>query len=154
MSTSTTYPISVDYSQSLEVMVSAGKYDCVYTDMPGDITQANFPHDRTRGVEEIEIELIKYDADMESRDLVTDLASRREMRPATIEELCAFGASYPDVQRQFPIAAFGSPCVSPARRPRVPILTVRCGHERILCIDWCDYGWPANYRFAVVRQTT
>ena len=141
-----TYPVSVNYDQTLKAMIKAGKYDWTND----NIVQMNFPHDKSRGIEEITIELIKYDADMESHDVITDLDSRG-LRPATIEELCAFGASYPDVQRQFPMVALGSPWAYRYGNREVPVL-ITSGSARILDLDWWSNRWLAPYRFAAVRK--
>lgn len=122
----TIYTVSVDYGQTLKVI-----------------------HDKSRSVEKVEIELIKYDADMEYDDVITDLDAR-DLRPAMIEELCAFGASYPDVQRQFPIIALGSPQEDLVGDRRFPFLARRGGCN--LCLRWGTIERTANWRFAAVRK--
>lgn len=76
---------------------------------------------------------------------------RRGLRPATIEELLAFGAAYPDKQREFSIIALGSVCIGqPIRRNYVPCLWLESA-GRCLGLRGAELGgWYANYRFAAV----
>lgn len=131
----TTYPVAVNYGQALKVMVKAGKFDWVND----NVVQKNFPHDKGRGVEEVSIELVKYDRSMESDEVDADFEAKG-LRSATLEEICAFAAKYPDVQRQFPVVALGSPWVDPDHGRYVPYLGL-----------WA-HGWLAHCRFAGVRK--
>lgn len=98
------YPITVDYSMTPIEMIEAGKYDnwLIYYSSKPDFSQL-----RDTGKVEFNIELVKYDEPMNSNVIIKDL-ERRGLRPATVSELLAFGAQYPEVQRDFPIIALGS----------------------------------------------
>jgi hypothetical protein len=94
--------IVVDYSKSLAEMISAGKYDWVNS----DITSKRFPV-KGQGRVELNAEFVYYGKLMSSDDIVKDV-KERSLRPATLSELLAFGETYPDKQREFPIVALGS----------------------------------------------
>ena len=138
------YSITVNYSLSLEEMVAAGRYDW----KNNDITAKHFSV-KGEGVVDVDIELVHFDRVMDSSDEVI-----RELnvglRPAKIEELLAFGAKYPDVQRQFPIVALGSVWQHLDDR-HVPFLW-GYSDERYLYLDWFGDRWRGNFRFLAVRK--
>lgn len=139
-----TLTITVDYGLSFVEMIAAGGYDW----KNGDITEERFP---VKGIGKVErdVELVHYGYDISSEDAVKDLA-KRGLRPATIEELLAFGTKYPDLQRKFPIVALGSSArVSVFRY--VPCL---CGSDarRDLYLYWCGDDWDGCCRFLAVRN--
>src|SRR5258706_591723 len=88
------YPVNVDYSASLEQLVKAGKYDW-FND---DITGRNFPSSE-KGTAQVLVYLVNFNRDINSEDVVKEL-DRQGLRPATLKELLALGASYPDLQRK------------------------------------------------------
>jgi len=102
MSTKEVFRVIVDYGKTVAEMIKAGKY-VWYND---DITIEHFPV-KSNGQVELNIELVRCDEGMKSNDVIKDL-DRRGFRPATLHELLAFGAQYPDVQRDFQIVALGS----------------------------------------------
>lgn len=141
-----TYPVTVLYGLSLEEMVKRGRYDWVNE----HITQTNFPRPKRRKQKGAVIELIKFDKAMESDDVIAEL-DKMGLRPATIEELLAFGEMYPDVQREFPVVALGSVASIGGHR-RVPYLS-RYGSGRDLdLLLWWGSRWYALSRFAAVRK--
>jgi hypothetical protein len=141
----------VDYTLSLSDMIKAGKYDWVN----GNITDANFPRTKGKGLavgqsaETIDAELIHFNRDISSDSAVAEM-DKMGYRPATIEELLAFGASNPDIQKQFPIVALGSSCVVHGSR-RVVYLHGD-GSERALDLSWWDDDWRGDYQFLAVRK--
>lgn len=133
----------VDYSLSLKKMIEDGKYDWVNK----DITQKNFPTKR-EGKVNITIELFFFDRYIDSQVAIKRIG-QWGCRPARIEELCAIGAEYPDLQRQFSILALGT-----VRNLNgnlcVPVLDGIV--DRTLNLERFDDSWHDDYRFAAVRQ--
>jgi len=144
-STRLRFPVTVDYARSLEQMILAGKYGYANS----DITVANFPI-TGKGIVEEEIILVHFDRDISSDDAEKELATMG-LEPARLEHATAFGAKYPDVQREYPIVFLGSVWTDPRGSRRVPYLS-RWSDERRLCLD-CRYGrWHRPFRFAAVRK--
>ncbi|MBU4315415.1 hypothetical protein KJ673_03345, partial [Patescibacteria group bacterium] len=73
------------------------------------------------------------------------------LRPGKIEELLAFGATYPEVQRQFPIICLGSSWVDRGGRRHAPFLS-GYGSGRELRLGWCGSVWDGYCRFLAVRK--
>ncbi len=102
---SKTYPAVVDYTKTLYQMITDGKYD-LYNP---NITPENFPifpvfeHGKT----EVAFQIIHPSEFSSTKEIIAEM-NRCNLRPATLPELLAFGAKYPDIQRQFPIVALGS----------------------------------------------
>lgn len=98
---------------------------------------------------EIEFELVHLNKDM-STDAILAQLDKRGLRPALYEELLAFAAKYPELQKQFPIVALGSvfrfdgglfsPYVDWHDR------------ERNLYFHWIDDDWLGFCRFLSVRK--
>jgi len=96
------YSAIVDCDLSLAEMIAAGKYD--FTNE--DITARRFPI-TGKGKVNINFILKHFGEDLSTRYALEEL-DNADLRPATIEELLAFGAKYPDEQRKYPIVALGS----------------------------------------------
>lgn len=139
------YPVTTDYGQSLADMIAAGKYDWTNE----SITAENFPV-QGEGTVKLEIVLFHPNRDIESEDVVKEL-DQMGLRPATLPELCAYGAKYPETQREFPIVALGSSWVGPDGDRCVPCLD-GFSQERYLDLGYWDDGWDADCRFAAVRK--
>jgi hypothetical protein len=108
-----TFTFTVDYGLSLQEMIDLGHYDWVN---PG-IASEFCPHDMTLGKTQVTAKLFTVGglspamgrgAVVMSRDAVLSNLDRPDLRPATMEELMAFGAAFPNEQRNGLIAAFGS----------------------------------------------
>lgn len=138
------YPITLNYGLFFEEMITAGKYDW----KNDDITERHFPV-KGEGMREVMTELIHFNRYMESEDVLREL-DKRGLRPATIEELFAFGAKYPELQRQFPVVALGSIWQHLDYRD-VPCLWGSTS-ERSLDLDWFGYRWHDCYRFLAARK--
>ncbi|MFH1611493.1 MAG: hypothetical protein ABIA83_02745 [Patescibacteria group bacterium] len=141
----TGYTVLVDYRKTIEQMVSAGRYD--WSD--GNINSVNFPVNGT-GVATITPELVHLNKKASSEEALAHKEANG-LRPATIEELLAFGATYPDVQREFPVVALGSSWVDRDGHRRAPYLDGD-GSERELSLDWYGSGWFEGCRFLAVRK--
>jgi hypothetical protein len=138
------YPVTVDYRQSLKAMIQVGRYDWVNS----DITEKHFPI--TPGPKDVSIELVHFDRVMSSDDVLAELDCRG-LRPATLAELLAFGAKYPEKQREFPVVALASVWRCSGGFRRVPFLWSDAG-ERSLGLGWLAFWWSALCRFAAVRK--
>jgi hypothetical protein len=140
-----TFTINVNYDLPLEEMVKAGKYDWVNR----EITTDKFPSKR-KGTAVIDVDLIFFNRDMEWDEVLLAL-DKMGYRPAELPELLAFGAKYPDIQKNFPIVAFGSVGHNSEGHNIVVGLFSDYG-GRGLRLYWLDSRWRANYRFAVLRE--
>ncbi len=96
------YPVSVNYDLPFVEAVEAGKYQAVHA----CITSHNFPSTR-HGQAQLEIILVRYHSRMTSEGVLSEL-DKEGLRPAELPEFLAFGAEYPEVQRQFSIIGLGS----------------------------------------------
>ena len=139
------YLVTVDYGMSLADMIAAGRYDWTNS----DITAKHFPV-KGEGKAEVEIQLVHFDRVMGSDDVIREL-DKMGLRPAAIEELLAFGAKYPDVQREFPIVALKSVWRSAFGYRYVACLSGD-GSGRDLHLRWFGFGWSEFCRFAAVRK--
>lgn len=141
-----TFPITVNYTQSLDQMIAAGKYG----DMSEYITSEHFPITGT-GTVETELILLHFDRYIGSDDAVKELAAMG-LEPARLEHATVFGAKYPDVQREYPIVFLGSVWADADGHRRVPCLSYWSA-ERGLDLDWWSDGWGRRYRFAAVSAS-
>lgn len=141
------FKVVVDYSCSLAEMISAGHYNWTHN----DITTEHFPV-QGEGKQEIEITLFHFGKTTTSEEVLAEM-EKQGYRPATIEELLALGASQPELQKQFPIVAFGSCWRSQGGRRRVPYLYWSC-NERELNLGWFEDDWGGYCRFLAVRNAS
>jgi hypothetical protein len=140
------FPITVNYDSRLERMIEDGKYDWKNP----DITEKNFPSD-AKGTVGLTIELVHFNKVMESDEIQKKL-DKQGLRPATLPELLAFGAKYPEKQRELPIVALGSVWRGWDGYRNVAYL-YRYGSGRDLRLGCLGDGWDAYYRFAAVRKS-
>lgn len=142
-----TYPsftVPVDYALSLPEMITAGRYD----DVSNSITPERFPIQGI-GKRETVIHLVHPGKEVESQPLIDEMDALG-YRPATIAELLALGAKYPELQREFPIIALGS--VAEVGGDRVVAFLDRWFRERKLLLCWFDRRWAGVCRFAFVKK--
>ena len=139
------YKVLVDYGQTLQQMIAAGAYD--YANL--NITAEHFPMTGD-GKREVVVELVHFGRDMESDAILKEFEARG-LRPATLPELLAFGATYPEKQREFPILALGSVWQGPDGGRDVACLG-DWDAKRGLGLDWDDDRWDVDCRFAAVRK--
>ncbi|MDP2856155.1 MAG: hypothetical protein Q8N90_03525 [bacterium] len=140
------FHIVVNHAESLAQMITVGNYDW---GVNSSISEKNFPV-KGKGQVELNVELVHYGKSMNSDNIVQNMASRG-LRPATLSELLAFGAAYPDKQRESPIVAFGSVWLRWSGREYVACL---CGSDSGRGLDLCVwYGvWDGHFRFLAVRK--
>jgi len=86
----------------MEEMIAAGQYDSYNR----DINSENFPI-KESGSLEVNLEFVHLGRNATTDEVEAEL-DKHGLRPATLAELLAFGAKYPDVQREFPVIASGS----------------------------------------------
>jgi hypothetical protein len=96
------------------------------------------------------VELVHFGRDMESESVLKEFEARG-LRAATLPELLAFGATYPEKQCEFPVVALGSVWRSRGGHRYVPYLSGD-GSERELHLDWSGNRWDDYCRFAAVRK--
>jgi len=98
---------------------------------------------------EIEFELVHLNKNATTETALAEL-EKRELRPALYEELLAFAAKYPDLQKQFPIAALGSVCRYDGSLYSPYVLWYDGGRD--LYFDWFGHDWHDRCRFLAVRK--
>ena len=138
------YKVLVDYGQTLQQMVANGKYDYANS----DITSGNFPM-TGNGKQEVVVELVHFNRYISSDEVLKEL-DRFGYRAATAEKLRAFGAAYPEKQREFPIVALGTVRLLGGGRRVLCLWRGRSGRDLGLC--WFEDGWYDDYRFLAVRK--
>lgn len=134
----------VDYDQTLEQMIVAGRYDW----KNDDITAKRFPIEG-KGTVEFEAVLFHFDKDISSETAKKQI-EEAGYEVGKIEHILSFGANYPEEQRKFPIVGLGS--VGEVYGDRdVPYLR---GFDsgRYLNLGWWGLGWNAGFRFLGVRK--
>lgn len=146
------YPITVNYYQSIEKMIEAGKYDRKNS----LINSEHFPIDR-EGLSRVEIKLIQFSRTLTSLEVFYEVYEKMGFRYANLPELLAFGAKYSDVQREFDILALGYVWKNwrgyGDTYGDVAYLGIFEG-KRELSLYWFGDKWGTDVRFAVVcRQT-
>ncbi len=142
-----TYTAVVDYTMSLADMIKVGKYDWVNN----DITAEHFPITGS-GKAEIDFQLVYLDKSANSEEVLLHM-EKNNLRPATLFELLAFGAKYPELQREFPICALGSSWVGSDGNHYMPYL-YRFDSRRDLNLRWFGGDWNGCCRFLAVRKAS
>ncbi len=146
----TFFHIVVDYKQTTEEMVAAGKYK--YVDP--HITHENFPHGRGgTGLREItEVTLVHFGVPLSSEDAARIIA-RMGYVPATIHQLLAFGTAYPEEQGNYSVVALGSASVCETLGGyRLVAYFDKSTSGRALLLSRYDNEWRSDFRFAAVRK--
>lgn len=135
------HTVTIDYRQTLDQMIAAGGYDHVNRHISG----SSFPV-ADGDVADRELTLVCL-ARVASTDEVLYQLDDLAVRSGRIEELLAFGATYPQAQRQFPIVALGE-LDEYRRRPFL------WGSPRVRHLDlrFDEKIWGGNIRFLTVRN--
>ena len=139
------YVVTVDYGKTLKEMIAAGQYDWENSDINSD----NFQIEGD-GTVETKLELVHLNKDASTKE-VEAYFEKNGLRAATLEELLAFGAKFPEVQREFPVIALGSAWVSPDGRRGVLYLD-RGGSKRNIFLYWRERDWYGLCRFLAFRK--
>lgn len=138
------FPVTVDYSMSLELMIASGRYDWVNP----DITSEHFPVKGT-GTIRLETQLINFVRPTSSEFAIGEL-DKMGLRPAILEELLAFGAKYPEEQLMHTIIALGS--VGKVYGYRHVACLGRHDRKRYLYLNRFDLDWYDFCLFLAVRK--
>jgi hypothetical protein len=145
----TAYPVMIDYRRSLDEMVKAGRYDYANP----NVTAKHFPV-QGNGKVLAELVLFHFNRDIGSDHAIIEL-DKHGVVPAKIEYLLAFGAKYPELQKQFPIICLGSVWTFLFGFRRVPCLGIGVYFRRRRLSLFCwSGGWPRSCRFAAVRKVS
>lgn len=134
------HTVTIDYRQSLARMIAAGAYDHVNR----HITESSFPVAGDHAAER-ELTLVHIGR-VASTDEVLHELEDLAVRSGRIEELLAFGAAYPQAQRQFPIVAVGA-LDEYRRRPFLWGSSL----VRHLDLRFDEKIWGGNIRFLTAR---
>lgn len=94
--------INVDFSISLEEMISS----CLCDWVRGDITSRWYPV-VGEGMRTFRVEIAHLNCDISPARAKAEII-KKGARSATIAELLAFGAAFPEIQRKFRLVALGS----------------------------------------------
>jgi hypothetical protein len=108
---------TINFGQTLEAMIAAGKYDWANP----KITADRFPVEGT-GIKKFRNKLFHFNRNISSKDVVAAM-KQEGFEPATHAHGLAFGAMFPDEQRKYPIACLGSSAQVH-------------GHRYVVCLDW------------------
>lgn len=141
------YRITVNYALSLPDMIAAGKYPEGAVNQ--NITVDNFPV-KGEGAVDLDAVLLHPNRDIKTDDALKEM-DQLGLRPATLPELLAFGAKYPDIQLQFPIVELADVWVSPRGHRCFAYLHGWDGRRRVRLL-YGDGGWPAHCRFLAFRK--
>ncbi len=123
------YSITIDYSRPLSDMIKDGNY--YYA---SDVfSSENFSIDG-KGTADIKLRLIHHDQQLTAKQIEEHLVSLG-LQSAKLEHLIAFGAKYPDKQREFLVYALGSTWLTSEGHRFVPHLCME-GSGRCLSLNW------------------
>ncbi len=136
------FPLTIDYSRSIEDGIVAGKYDWHNP----DITSANFPMESGKSGklarEAIILQIDRYTTTEE----ILQRMDGRGYEPATPQELLSFGETYPDYQRQEWVIALGFSWRGPHGLSYVVVLDCNAD-SRFAYLGLRQRGWGRRYRF-------
>jgi len=145
---SDTFKVVVNYGKTLAEMIQFGKYGWVND----DITDKHFPI-QGAGTQEAELVLVHLNRDATTKEVLAHLDSNG-LKAAGIEHLLAFGATYPEIQKEFPVIALGSAWVNDNGNRNYPYLNFN-DDKRKLNLNWNDDDnhWNDNCRFLAVCKS-
>ena len=144
------FRLTVDYSQLLEHMIITGRYDWTND----DITAKRFPT-VGEGTIEFEARYFHFNRNISSENAVKEIERADKDNPwvpARNEHILAFGETFPDEQRKFPIVGLGS--VAKVRGHRYVLGLGRNDSDRGLYLLWWYDDWYPNCRFLAVRKVS
>lgn len=98
------FDLTIDYDSNLKDLVTKGKYG--YVD--SDINSKNFPQPKDRKGKVNRKAILVCLRDDASTHEVEAVLAQLNLVSGNLQELLSFGATYPDEQRKYLIAAFGS----------------------------------------------
>ncbi len=140
------YPVKVDHSLSFDQMVEAGKYD----EVSEGASAREYPIVPTSGVSEVGIRLFCFFREYLTTQQVVRRMKQRGYRPATVPELLALGAAYPELQLGGDIVELGTLDITDEEDLGILVLGKTDNFGRELSHDAWDSEWDSSSRFAAV----
>jgi hypothetical protein len=138
-----TYRVSIPYERSTEQLLEMGHYDITSPYLNDlDFQRTVCGRDRM-----FEIEMVHFGRNISTDDALAGI-EQQGLRPSNVTELLAFGASYPDVQREFPVVALGEIFPYPHGARNVVALGT-LGELRCVFV-WLAVDWYDACRFAAI----
>ena len=152
------FPVTIDYTHSLAQMIAAGKYDSINPDItdkyfPSPSIPTGLPPSTGSGQAtkvDLKLELVHLNRTISSNDAVQEL-KKQGLRPATLPELLAFGATYPEEQRKYPIVTHSSVWRRWSCYRDVPCLFSGDGGRNLGLYSF-EIDWSAGHRFLAVCE--
>ncbi len=144
--TITPYTVTVDYGQSIEEMVWAGRYD----DYNKSIIDWQNYSIKGEGKKQVEVFEVCFGREMESSEEVCVELDKLGYKPAEFAEFLALGKERPELQRDHPILAIGSPSVICGDRCALSLDKFRAG--RGLYLRQLRGGYGSAERILAVRK--
>lgn len=139
-----TFPVTVNYDIPIGDAVKTGNYDWV----EDELAKISFISVGS-GKESLAIILIQ-NTQISARNMPKEL-DRQGLRPANIQELLAFGAAYPEKQKEHPIVALGL-LGQDSEGLHYAAYLDGLASQRSLRVTWMDYDWLSTYWYAAVRK--
>lgn len=131
---------------SVDERIARGNYNWVSSDITEWYSPTNIPADYY-----VEYKLFHFNRNISSYDVIKEMG-KEGFLPATLSELLALGETQPELQKQFPIIAFGSVLQGSDGDRVVPCLVWFGSERRGLGLVWFGNGWPGHCRFLGVRK--
>ncbi len=140
------YKVIVDYTLTLAEMIVAGNHGRFWDEND----DSRFPLQGT-GQHEVELVLVPVylNQDVETWDVLEYMDSQG-LEPANIEQLLAFGTTYPKIRREFSIVALGSSTKGRYHR-YYPCLVSYDGRRDLHLCQTDDHPWDGESFFLAVR---
>lgn len=139
------YPLTVNRGLSFNKMIIAGHYQL----MKREIAEEHFP--RTgKGQAALEAVLVCCVHDV-GHAFVLNWLERNGLRPGDFQELCAFGAQYPDLLREFSIAELATLWVSD-ESSFVAYVYSKYHGGLVMDLVQIEYGWDSGFHFLAFRK--
>ncbi len=138
------FPVTVDCSLTTETLIDLGRYNS----FDKEINNETFPIDCI-GTKEVLMKIVRIGKLADSEEVLRELDGMG-LRPATIHELLAFGAAYPDEQRKDSIIGLGSE--SQRMTPHLFGYFGENGGWRQLLLSYELEIWPDSYWFSAVSK--
>jgi hypothetical protein len=143
------FPLRVDRRKGLSRMIEEGHYDLA--DL--QIRQLRFKTSAKGG--QVTGRLLRCEPllrdDAITVNTVLRSMRRRQLRPASVGELLALGAQYPDEQCAAPIVALGAQGTAKNGMIYIPYL-LGSGSKRFLKLRWDSQQWPSGYLFLAIGR--
>ena len=141
-----TYPVFIDSKKTVEQMVADGHYDWSNS----NINSSNFfvPNGgQTKSI----LRLIRFGREITTGEALVEL-EQQGFRPASLSELLAFGAKFPDLQKKFKVVALGAVWIDSNNYSQAAFLG-SFGDKRGLGLSQYRGGyWHAGFRFLAVKK--